>query len=63
MLFAVYAWNASSIDGTDLIRSGAAIGRKFPFPIGVELGPNPTIADEGQQALEYAETNLPLLTK
>ena len=61
--FAVYVWNASPIDGTDLIRSAVAIGREFPFPIDLEFDYNPTIRDEGQNAVEFAETNLPLLKK
>ena len=32
-LFALCAWNASPIDGTNIIRSFAAKGREFPFPI------------------------------
>jgi len=36
MLFAVYAWNASPLDGTDLPRSQAAIGSDFPFPIDLQ---------------------------
>ena len=61
VLFSVYAWNASPIDGTDLIRSAVAIGREFLFPIDLEFGHNPTIREEGQSAVEYAESALPLL--
>ena len=63
VLFSVYAWNASPIDGTDIIRSSAAIGREFPFPIDISIGPNPTLPNEGQSAVEYVESNLPLLRK
>ena len=35
-LFAVYAWNSSPVDGTDIGRAVAAIGREFPFPIDIE---------------------------
>ena len=63
VLFATYARNASPIDGTDLIRSAVVIGREFPFPIDLEFGVNPTINQEGQSAIEYAESNLPLLMK
>lgn len=34
---AAYAWNASTIDGTEIIRSVPAIGRPFRFPIDVAL--------------------------
>ena len=63
VLFSVYAWNASPIDGTDIIRSSAAVGREFPFPIDIEMGPTPRIRDEGQGAIEFVESNLPLLRK
>jgi len=32
-----YAWNASPIDGTDIIRSVAAVGRPFRFPVDTQL--------------------------
>ena len=32
-----YAWNASPIDGTDIIRSVAAVGRPFRFPVDNQL--------------------------
>ncbi len=34
---AAYAWNASVIDGTEIIRSVPAVGRPFRFPIDVSL--------------------------
>ena len=63
VLFTVYAWNASPVDGMDIVRSSAAMGREFPFPIDLELGPNPTIREEGQGAIEYAESTLPMLKR
>ena len=33
VLFALYAWNAGPVDGTDIDLSVAAIGREFPFKI------------------------------
>ena len=33
--FAVYAWNAAPIDGTNVLRSYAAMGREFPFPVDI----------------------------
>jgi hypothetical protein len=35
-LFALYSWNASPIDVTDISRSLVAIGREFPFPTNIE---------------------------
>ena len=37
--FAVYSWNASPVDGTDIERSVAAIGRSFPFPVDIAQAP------------------------
>ena len=37
-----YAWNASAIDGTDIIRSVAAVGRVFQFPFDLNLSDPPT---------------------
>ena len=34
---AAYAWNASVIDGTEIIRSVPAVGRPFRFPIDADL--------------------------
>ena len=43
---AQYAWNSAPIDGTDVVRSVAAVGREFRFPLDVELSPSPTLNDE-----------------
>ena len=42
-----YAWNASAIDGTDIIRSVAAVGRVFQFPFDITLSdpPEPVSGD------------------
>ena len=40
-----------------------AVGREFPLPIDVQMGPTPTIQEEGQFALECVESNLPVLGK
>ena len=37
-----YAWNSSAIDGTDIIRSVAALGREFKFPFDLTLDEAPT---------------------
>jgi hypothetical protein len=39
---APYAWNSSSIDGTDIVRSVPAVGRPFRFPFDLSLWPTPT---------------------
>ena len=43
---AQYAWNSAPIDGTDVVRSVAAVGREFRFPLDVELSPSPTLNNE-----------------
>ena len=37
-----YAWNSSPIDGTDILRSVAALGREFKFPFDLSLETPPT---------------------
>ena len=46
-----YAWNSAPIDGTDVTRSMAAIGREFRFPLDVSLLPDPPMNDGNQTAL------------
>ena len=46
-----YAWNSAPIDGTDIPRSLAAVGREFKFPLDVELCPSPPLNDRGNSAL------------
>jgi hypothetical protein len=60
-LFALYAWNASPIDGTDISRSIVAIGREFPFPIDIEPTINHEALTEGQPALDHLDSAGPLL--
>ena len=64
-IFAVYAWNAAPVDGTNIIRSYAAIGREFPFPIDIER--EPIIPREnqntGEQTLNHIEATFPLFQK
>ena len=62
-LFAIYAWNAGPIDGTDIPRSVAAIARDFPFPIDLSNAVPRHGAAEGQQALDHFEALSPLLYK
>jgi len=61
-LFTVYAWNAGPIDGTDITRSYAMVGRSFPFPINLATIPAPIRPPtEGQDALDHASASFPLL--
>lgn len=46
-----YAWNSAPIDGTDIPRSMAAIGREFRFPLDVELSLAPQLNPENNSAL------------
>jgi hypothetical protein len=60
-MFAIYAWNATPVAGTDISQSFCVVDREFPFPI--DLGPavpHDGIA-KGQSALDHIEASLPLL--
>jgi hypothetical protein len=60
-LFASYTWNASPIDGLDVIRSFAAKARTFRFPLDTQMdGKEAMIPTEGEEALEHLETMFPL---
>jgi hypothetical protein len=60
-LFACYAWNASPIDGTDVIRSFAAKARTFKFPLDIQIDQEVArIPQEGEPALSHIETMFPL---
>ena len=62
VMFALYAWNALPINGTDILRSFVAVGREFPFPIDMLTpGGPPEGLMEGQQALDYCDLVSPLL--
>jgi hypothetical protein len=63
VLFAIYAWNAGPIDGTDIPRSLAAVGRQFPFPIDITNASPRDSATEGQAALDHFDAASPLLYK
>ena len=62
-IFAVYAWNSAPVDGTNVVRSYAAIGREFPFPIDFEREPLVPREHEaqGQQTLEHIQSTFPLM--
>ena len=60
-LFATYAWNASPVDGLDVIRSFAAKARTFRFPLDIKKeGELARIPQQGQDMLEHIETMFPL---
>lgn len=62
-LFAAYAWNASPIDGTDIVRSFVAIGKHFKFPLDVEdygEAERYLTGREMEQAVEHIQTAFPL---
>jgi hypothetical protein len=50
-----YAWNSAPIDGTDILRSVAAVGRPFPFPIDIALSPLPPslCSDQAAAVTQY----------
>ena len=58
-----YAWNASPIDGTDIVRSVPAIGRELRYPLDVSLGPIPAIIDNPSASvvkyLRYLQRDIP----
>jgi hypothetical protein len=48
---ATYAWNSSPIDGTEIIRSVAAVGREFKFSLDIGLQDTPIIQDTDEYAV------------
>jgi hypothetical protein len=60
LYFAMYAWNASPIDGTDIVRSFAAKARTFNFPLDVQEEPVRLIGNPGERAVQHVETMFPL---
>ncbi len=61
--FAAYSWNASPIDGTDVVRSFAAKARTFQFPLDVAEQVPRIIGNPGEHALQHVETIFPLWFK
>jgi hypothetical protein len=60
-LFATYAWNASPVDGTDVIRSFAAKARTFKFPLDIQTDQEVArIPQQGEAAIQHVETMFPL---
>ena len=50
-MISAYAWNASPIDGTDIIRSVPAIGRELKFPLDINLVKLPTVIDNASESV------------
>jgi hypothetical protein len=48
--FAMYAWNASPIDGTDIVRSFAAKACTFNFPLDVQKEPVRLIGNPSERS-------------
>ena len=46
-----YAWNASPIEGTDIVRSIPAIGRELRYPLDVHLAETPTVIDNPSESV------------
>ena len=46
-----YAWNSAPIDDTDVMRSVAALGREFRFPMDTELIETPVLNSKDNSAL------------
>jgi len=59
----VYAWNASPIDGTDIVRSVPAIGRTLRFPLDIDLAAMPDLIDNQSESvvayLRYLQRDVP----
>jgi hypothetical protein len=63
ILFVVYVWNVSPIDGTNIIRSFAAKARTFRFPLEVQEEDNAVVRIapmEGETAIQHVKTMFPL---
>ena len=62
ILFAIYVWNMSPINWTDIIRSFAEIGRIFTFPFNVteNMTESQMPTTEGEGAIEHIKTMFPL---
>ena len=64
VLFAAYAWNASPVDGTDIVRSFAAKAKTFMFPFDLpETIQRLRIPTEGEETLAHVETTYPWWNK
>ena len=65
IMFAVYAWNAGPINGTDIIQSFAAIGREFPLLIDIEESVTSFVHKDKykKQVINHMTATFPMLYK
>ena len=61
VFFALYAWNAVAVDGTDISQSVVDIGRELPFPNNLSPERSMEGDSEGQKYLGHFEAASPLL--
>jgi hypothetical protein len=61
--FGIYAWKSAPTDGTDIVRSYAAMGREFPFPIDNKLRSTDFSSNEnhGELTVRHIDSAFPLL--
>ena len=52
-MVSVYAWNARTIDGTDIIRSVPTIGRELKYPMDIHITKIPQVIDSASQNIIY----------
>ena len=50
-MVSAYAWNASHIDGTDIVRSFPAIGRELKLPLDINLVKLPSVIDNASDSV------------
>jgi hypothetical protein len=64
-LFALYRWNAAPVDGTNIVRSMAAVNREFLFPIDIDLQETKINEHQSQtdQTERHMEVAFPLFKK
>ena len=50
-MLAAYAWNASPINDTKIVRSVPVIGRELQFPLDINITKNPEITNNASQSV------------
>jgi predicted protein tyrosine phosphatase len=63
ILLATYAWDASPIDGANLVRSFVAKAREFRLPLDVVDEPKRIIHNAADQSIIHHDTMFPLQTE
>ena len=46
-----YTWNASRIDGTDIVRSVPTVGRELKVPLDIDLMKLSTVVDKASDSI------------